>query len=97
MAWVFGEGEGFRYLTGVEVASTDGLPDDLSAVRLPANTYAVFRHPGHVSTIRSTCQHVHEWLPKSGFEHAGTPSFFERYGEGFNPHTGLGDIEGWTA
>jgi AraC family transcriptional regulator len=92
---VFGDGQGFRYLTGVEVAGTDDLPDEFSAARLPAQTYAVFTHPGHISTIRNTCAYLHEWLPKSGFEHGGTPSFFERYGEKFDRRTGVGDIEVW--
>ena len=46
----------------------------------------------------------HSWLPASGHEHAwsfGAPSedtlaFFERYGEDFNPATGLGNIEVWV-
>jgi len=38
-------------------------------------------------------------LPESGYQPpraaAGAPDFFERYGEGFNPLTGMGDIEVW--
>jgi AraC family transcriptional regulator len=42
---------------------------------------------------------IFQWLPTSGHERAkaqGPPDFFERYGEGFDPQTGYGDIEVWV-
>lgn len=86
---------GFEYLAGVEVSSFSDTPTDLNRIRIPSQRYAVFAHCGHVSTIRNTMHAVWtEWLPRSGREIAEAP-YFERYGEGFDPHTGTGDIEIW--
>jgi AraC family transcriptional regulator len=90
------EGDTYRYLTGVEVERGAELPSGFKAVDIPAQTYAVFRHDGHVSTIQTTCGHADQWLPKSGFEHSGPIGFIERYGEGFDPQRGRGDIEVWV-
>ena len=66
-------GKGFDYVTGVQVAELANLPDGWVGVRIPAQTYAIFSHPGHVSTIRDTAQAIgEEWLPKSGREPAQT-------------------------
>lgn len=37
----------FNYVAGVEVERTDDLPAAMIAIRVPANTYAVFTHMGH--------------------------------------------------
>ena len=91
---------GIEYLTGVAVSGSDRLPEGFSCVSIPAQRYAVFVHPGHVSTVRETCEAIGtRWLPESGFQIApkvsGTPDFFERYTREFNPQTGLGGIEIW--
>jgi predicted dithiol-disulfide oxidoreductase (DUF899 family)/predicted transcriptional regulator YdeE len=92
-----GAGDSFQYLTGVEVAVLSGLPDDFSGVRLPAQRYAVFSHREHVSAIRNTIGAIFDtWLPASGHEVLGSPAFLERYGESFDPETGLGDVEIWV-
>jgi AraC family transcriptional regulator len=92
---------GVDYLSGVEVSSSSGLPADFSIATVPAQRYAVFAHHGHVSTLGQTCDAIErEWLPNSGYlgsKAAAAPNFFERYGESFNPRTGLGDIEVWVA
>jgi AraC family transcriptional regulator len=39
------------------------------------------------------------WFPTSGLEHVqtpGAPAFFERYGEEFDPQSGMGGIEVWV-
>jgi predicted transcriptional regulator YdeE len=40
-----------------------------------------------------------QWLPESRHKAAraaaGAPDFFERYGEGFDPQLGMGDVEVW--
>jgi AraC family transcriptional regulator len=95
VCWNYKPGQGFDYLTGVEVSSASGLPPDFSQVRLPAGRYAVFTHRQHVSAIPQTIDAIwKKWLPNSGFEPTGTPSF-ERYTEEFNPQTGRGGIEIW--
>lgn len=85
----------FDYLAGVEVSSTDGIGDTFQIVTLPAGRYAVFRHHGHVSGIRSTCDQIwNDWLPSSGKRFAPTP-MFELYGEEFDPATVSGVVEIW--
>ena len=90
----------FDCLTGVEVSDFSALPAELSRVRIPAQTYAVFRHREHVSKLWITMTAIGEWFPGSGYEIAhessDAPDFFERYGEGFDPRTGIGDIEVWV-
>jgi AraC family transcriptional regulator len=91
--------DGIDYLAGVEVTDASGLPDGFADVRLPAQRYAVFAHEGHVSKLKDTMTAIWEWLPQSGHEHArtaGAPAFFERYGEEFDPQTGMGGIEVWV-
>lgn len=93
--------EGFDYLAGVEVHSATELPEAFSVVTMPVQRYAVFTHRGHVSKLQETCDAIErEWLPKSqyAFVHGtpGEPGFFERYGEGFDPRVGAGDVEVWV-
>lgn len=95
------EGAGFAYLAGVEVSAASNIPDELNVVRIPELAYAVFPHPGHVSTLKDTVSTIFtEWLPASGLYIAQTdeemPDLLERYGEGFDPATGTGDIEVWV-
>jgi AraC family transcriptional regulator len=87
---------GIRYMTGVEVTDLSGLPDDFAGTRLPASRYAVFSHKEQVSTMRKTIDAIWKWLPESGLEASLLPLFFERYGEGFDPEKGMGDIEIWV-
>lgn len=96
----FNRGDGIDYLSGVEVSSVDGLPNEFSYTRVPEQEYAVFPHPGHVSQLYNTLAAIQDtWLPASGKKiaraAAGAPDFFERYGEGFDPQTGMGNIEVW--
>jgi AraC family transcriptional regulator len=93
-----GEGHNYGYLTGVEVADTRKLPDDFGHLEIPAQRYAVFPHEDHVSAIPDTVGAIwREWLPSSRHEllRDGV-DFFERYGDGFDPQRGLGDIEIWV-
>ncbi len=91
---------GIDYLCGVEVSSVSGLPPEVGHATIPAQRYAVFAHREHVSQLRHTLDNIwHKWFPSSGHQPvqpaAGAPAFFERYGERFNPQTGMGDIEVW--
>ncbi|MBU6437703.1 MAG: AraC family transcriptional regulator [Betaproteobacteria bacterium] len=85
-----------EYVCGVEVTHfAAALPAGLSAVRVPAQRYAVFRHDGHIAGIRRTWHTL--WVravPQAGLTVTDGPAF-ERYGETFNPQTGLGDVEIW--
>jgi AraC family transcriptional regulator len=91
---------GFDYMCGVEVSGVADLPNDFSHTTIPAQRYAVFAHREHVSKLRNTLDHIwHKWFPSSGYKPVqpagGAPAFFERYGEGFDPRTGMGDVEVW--
>ena len=85
----------FDYVCGVEVKDFLRIPADWSRVRIPEHEYAVFAQRDHISTIRSTWSTIwNEWLPSSEYEVADGPDF-ERYGEDFNPVTGMGGFDIW--
>ncbi|MBW8858504.1 MAG: AraC family transcriptional regulator, partial [Caulobacter sp.] len=85
----------FDYLAGVEVTDFSDLPEGFATLRIPARSYAVFRHGEHISTIRTTMRAIWAaWLPASAYEAADAP-MFERYGPEFDPRTGEGGLEIW--
>jgi AraC family transcriptional regulator len=87
---------GFDYLCGVAVSGFSHLPSDWNCLRIAAHRYAVFLHSEHISTIRSTWTTIwNKWLPESGHEVVDAPDF-ERYGEEFDSHTGMGGFEIWV-
>lgn len=95
------EGGGFDYLAGMEVSRMEGLPSDFEVISLPAQMYAVFSHRGHVSTLCQTLEAIHrEWEPFAGetkvVAKGVASAFFERYGETFDPVTGMGELEIWV-
>lgn len=68
-----------------------GWPDDgaahpdLDRLEVPAGTFAVFPHRGHISTIGETWDGIFaNWMPKAGMQIADGPQF-ERYVPGFDP------------
>lgn len=94
------ESASFDYLCAVEVSDPSRVPAEFSTSYIPAQQYAVFPHRDHVSRIRETMDAIFGvWLPGSKFSTppAGpdTVSFFERYGEAFDPASGRGDVEIW--
>lgn len=83
------------YVTGVEVSEYANVPLELDGLRIPSQNYAVFRHDGHVSEIRRSWKTIFgEWSAQTERKLVDAPQF-ERYGEGFDPQTGFGDIEIW--
>jgi AraC family transcriptional regulator len=83
----------YDYMCGVEVSDFSRSPSDLSRLRVPACKYAVFRHVGHVSGLRSSWNTI--WsksLPESGLELADAP-ILERYGEEFDSRAGTGGVD----
>lgn len=87
---------GFDYMAGVEVADNVRLPPPLAAVTLPEQTYAVFQHRGHVSTIARTWAEIYgRGLFEAGLRPAGAPAF-ERYDGRFDPVSGEGTVEIWV-
>jgi len=90
----------FHYLSGVEVSESSVLPEEFTRLEIPARRYAIFPHHNHVSRLRYTVSTIwSQWFPesccKAARAAAGAPDFFERYGEGFDPHLGMGDVEVW--
>jgi AraC family transcriptional regulator len=89
----------FEYLSAVEVGELPASGSPWSGLEIPAQRYVVFPHAGHVSELSATIAAACEWLPRSGFRAAepapGRPSFIERYGAGFDPQAGLGDVSVW--
>jgi len=85
----------FNYVCGVEVTRVSEAPRGMSVLRVPAQTYAVFIHRDHVSTIGATYSAILDhWLPEHG-KTAGNGASLERHLAGFDPRTGLGGIEIW--
>lgn len=87
----------FDYLCGFEVTQLSSLPTEFSYLRIPPQRYAVFAHATHVSELRRTIDTIYRsWLPTaSGIAPTGLPDFIERYGPGFDPQSGQGDVEIW--
>lgn len=91
----FDDDGNFDYLCGVEVTSFSDLPAEFATLRVPAQAYAVFHQPAHITTIRQTCATIwSKWLPQSGREVADAP-LLERYGPEFDAVTGNGGFEIW--
>jgi AraC family transcriptional regulator len=89
---------GFDYMAGVEVSSAAGLPEGFARVHIPEFRYAIFAHREHLSSLKKTIDGIWgKWLPASGEKPARVgrdePYMLERYGEGFDPVKGMGDIE----
>lgn len=85
---------GFTYLAGVEVTHTSVIPEGMSVVAVPANTYAVLTHTGHLSRLPDTVRHIWgRWLPASSYRHLPAPDFELYDPERWDPGTGNGDVD----
>jgi AraC family transcriptional regulator len=85
----------FEYFCAVEVSKFSTIPPGLSQLRVPAQTYAVFLHRGHVAEIGATYAAIwNDWSPGDGRAVGEGPSL-ERHCETFDPRTGLGGVEIW--
>jgi predicted transcriptional regulator YdeE len=86
----------FEYLAGVAVTSSNGLPEGFTTVKIAARRYAVFTHPGHVSSLPATIDAIWtRWAPDCGLPVAQGAPCLERYTPEFDPSTGLGGMEVW--
>lgn len=87
---------GFRYVAGARVSRRDDLPAEFEIIAVPAQSWAMFLHHGHVNAIPATVDTAFRtWLPTSGRAVGGFPDVLEFYGEDFDPETGLGRVEIW--
>lgn len=86
----------FSYACAVEVTDVDRLPPGLRKLRVPAQTYAVFPHRGHVSELRRTYAAIFDrWFAAHGEKLAAGP-VLERHHPRFDVRTGRGGLEIWT-
>jgi AraC family transcriptional regulator len=88
-----GDPSGFEYLSGVEVESFDRLPEGMGRMRVPAQQYAIFRHPVGES-LESTWRGIRSWLSGGSYESAHLPDF-ERY-EAADGESKQSNIEVWV-
>jgi AraC family transcriptional regulator len=83
----------FDYVCAVEVKRFGAVPRGLVKLTVPARTYAVFRHDGHVSEIGGTFHAIwNDWTPPGGHAIADGASI-ERHIETFDTRTGFGGVE----
>ena len=86
---------GFDYICAVEVSAFSTMPAEWVRIVIPAHRYAVFEHPGHVSTIQKTYSAIwDEWLPAHQLTSSDAPSI-ERHKDTFDPRTGNGGVDLW--
>jgi AraC family transcriptional regulator len=94
---LFFGGDSFQYLNGVEVSAIHDLEPELTALRLPAQRYAAFTHPSHVSKMRQTVHTIFSRMADElGLDFGDFPNFVEYYGPRFDPEAGEGDVEIWV-
>lgn len=87
------DGDGFRYVACH--AATGAPPEGMEKHTLPAGTYAVFSHKGHISDFSKT---VYSIWNKALVDNDMTPRHapdFELYDSRFSPDTGRGEVEIW--
>jgi AraC family transcriptional regulator len=91
----FREDGGFDYLAALEVSRFGDTPSELREMEIPARSYAVFTHAGHIARIQETFRTIwDEMLPAMNVKPAEAPSL-ERHRPAFNPLTGEGGVEVW--
>lgn len=94
---IFFGSDSFQYLNGLEVSAMDDLPPELTALRLPAQRYAAFSHPGHVSKMRQTVHTIfNRSIEEHGLDVGDFPNFVEYYGPAFDVGAGCNDVEIWV-
>jgi AraC family transcriptional regulator len=83
----------FDYICAVEVKRFGSVPKGLIELTVPARTYAVFAHDGHISEIGRTFHAIwNDWVPDGGRAIADSASI-ERHRETFDTRTGMGGVD----
>jgi len=83
----------FDYICAAEVKRFGKVPKGLIQLTVPAQTYAVFAHTGHISEIGQTFHAIwNDWAPPDGRAIADAASI-ERHMETFDTRTGYGGVE----
>lgn len=83
----------FAYTAAVEVDAIRDVPEGMVGFEVPAGTWAVFTHTGHISRISETFDAIAAtWLAAAGLERAANVDF-EVYDDRWDPATGVGDVD----
>lgn len=83
----------FDYICAVQVTRASDVPKGLEIHRVPARTFAVFRHDDHASALPQTYAAIwNGWAPQDGRSIADAASL-ERHLATFDTRTGLGGVE----
>ncbi|MEK8132148.1 GyrI-like domain-containing protein [Paenibacillus filicis] len=62
----------FEFFIGVEVSSTEDIPDEMVVREIPANTYVLFTFNGSFENAGAVHAYLYStWLKESGYELAG--------------------------
>jgi AraC family transcriptional regulator len=87
--------DGVRYVCAAGVTRFGKISDGLIKVTLVPQTYLVFAHNDHITTLRQTYEAIwNEWIPASGKTVAEAPSL-DRHNETFDTRTGNGGVTIW--
>jgi AraC family transcriptional regulator len=89
-----GDSSHYDYLCAVAMTAFPNHPPEFTRLRIPAQTYAVFEHRGHISTIAGTFKAI--WGQGLAGLQALTAPTLEVYDERFDGRTGLGGLEIWV-
>jgi AraC family transcriptional regulator len=85
----------FEYVAAVEVTRFAYVSAPLTTLTVPEQTYAVFQHRGHISTVGQTFEAIwNDWLSFHDKTTADGPSL-ERANPGFDTMTGNGGETLW--
>ena len=83
----------FAYTAAVEVGAPGAAPAGMVAFTLPAGTWAVFTHKGHITKISETFDAISKtWLAAAKLERAANVDL-EVYDDRWDPKTGTGDVD----
>jgi AraC family transcriptional regulator len=86
----------YEYICGVQVSTFPDEPSTFSRLQIPPQTYAVFEHKDHVSSVGETWGAIwNHAIVDAGHRVSDGPAF-ERYGAQFDGRTGLGGFEIWV-
>ena len=88
------DASGIEYMCGVEVESFGAIPAETGRMRVPAQRYAVFRHPP-AANLGSTWRNIMAWLAEGPYESAHRPDF-ERYPDAPDLSIALAGVEIWV-
>ena len=59
--------DSLRYTAAVKVADNAPVPEGMERIEIPASTYAVFLHKGHVSEFENTLEFIWKtWAAQNG-------------------------------